>query len=165
MKHVLWQLLSLAAFLTSSSFGAHATAQTLMQTSAAGACTHASPAALYDGGFILSSAATSGASFHCGIDVGTLDIDDIESAEAFVVDVSATSNAWARLCVRSIVTGSKTCGASVYSAGNSSQIQTLAPQMPAGNFGDEHLPYLEVSVPKPSSPGYAHFWGLRILAN
>jgi hypothetical protein len=166
MKRILWQLSALAAFLASSAFGAHAAAQTLMQTSAAGACTHASPSAPYDGGFILSSSATSGASFHCAIGLGAIDIDDIESAEAFVVDLSSTSNAWARLCVRSIADGSKTCGASVYSAGNGSQTQTLAPQMPGGNFDDDDsLPYLEVYVPKPSNPGYAYFWGLRVLAD
>jgi hypothetical protein len=164
MNRIFWKLSALAAFLTSMALGADAAAQTLVQSGAAGACTNTGSSAPHDGGFILASNATAGATFGCSIDVGAIDIDDIDSAEAFVVDVSGTSNAWARLCLRSIVDGGRTCGALGYSSGNSTAVQTIDAQMPEGDFDDDYLLYLEVYLPKPSSlNSYAHFWGFRIL--
>ena len=92
MTSITWRLWAATMLIVSASFVGDASAQTLVQTSAAGACSPTSSAVAHTGG--SASNASGGATLSCGIDVAVVDIDDIGSAEVFVVDVSAVSNAW-----------------------------------------------------------------------
>jgi len=152
--------LGMVAATASSARGA----TTLIRTAAAGACSASSLANPHSGGFILTPGSNGySATFQCGINQVMAPLSEVGAAVVYLKASAQTQTpARVRICYRSIVTGSTTCGNPRYSNPSLTGTQAVTAYPPAGTFDDkEHLAYIAVRLYK-SSSHYNFLYGFYV---
>ena len=146
---------------------AEARAQTKVQMSAAvGDCLPESGRLwVHEDRFIVPTGANRETLFICSIDAVLAPAGDLTQAVAYLEMTSGEEDAWAQICLRSVISGALTCGKQYSPAPTGGGRYTITALPPSLQTVGDYIITLHVFLPGPSEPGYQWFSGFHVEAN